>query len=105
MLRELFRISKRENMRLVHLNSKLTEANHEMPRVDKILELEEALKMVDRIKSPAREVFKMYVIDGLSHQEIGDIMDITASTSRVHLTNARKVIVEYTNVQQKKLEL
>ena len=34
----------------------------------------------------------MNVIDGMSHKEIGKNMGISDSTSRVHLTNARKYL-------------
>ncbi|MEE9372886.1 MAG: sigma-70 family RNA polymerase sigma factor [Saprospiraceae bacterium] len=58
------------------------------------LEMEDIMKMIRSICSPAKEIFMMYVIDGFSHNEIGDMMGITASTSRVHLSNARKKLVE-----------
>ena len=58
------------------------------------LELEDIMKMIYSISSPAKEIFMMYVIDGFSHNEIGELMSISASTSRVHLSNARKKLVE-----------
>ncbi len=58
------------------------------------LELEDMMKMIKSISSPAKEIFMMYVIDGFSHNEIGELMGIKASTSRVHLSNARKRLVE-----------
>ena len=40
--------------------------------------------------SPAyRAVFNLYVIDGYSHKEIGEILGITESTSRSNLVKAR----------------
>ncbi len=52
------------------------------------------LRVVFRLSSPAREVFMMFVLDGMSHSDIGGIMGIKSSTSRVHLTNARKKLKE-----------
>jgi len=58
------------------------------------LELEDMMNLIESISPPAREIFMMYVIDGFSHLEIGEMMGIKASTSRVHLSNARKKHVE-----------
>ena len=58
------------------------------------LELEDMMKMIRSISPPAREIFMMYIIDGFSHAEIAESMGISASTSRVHLSNARKKLVE-----------
>jgi len=58
------------------------------------LEMEDLMKMIVSISPPARDIFMMYVIDGFSHAEIGELMNITPSTSRVHLSNARKKLVE-----------
>jgi len=58
--------------------------------VDDQLAYEDLLKLVDRVKPPSREVFMMAVMDGMSHKEIASAMGIKESTSRVHLTNARK---------------
>jgi RNA polymerase sigma-70 factor (ECF subfamily) len=58
------------------------------------LELEDLMKMICSISPPARDIFMMYVIDGFAHAEIAEAMGITASTSRVHLSNARKKLVE-----------
>lgn len=58
------------------------------------LELEDLMTMIESISTPAKEIFMMYVIDGFSHLEIGEMMGIKASTSRVHLSNARRKLVE-----------
>ena len=58
------------------------------------LEMEDLMKLIRSISPPAREIFMMNIIDGFSHAEIGEIMNISPSTSRVHLSNARKKLVE-----------
>ena len=63
-------------------------------RADAALAMEDIMGMIRNISSPAREIFMMYVIDGFSHSEIAVLMNIKASTSRVHLSNARKKLVE-----------
>jgi RNA polymerase sigma factor (sigma-70 family) len=39
-------------------------------------------------------VFKLYVIEGYSHKEIGEQMDISEGTSKWHLSTARKMLRE-----------
>lgn len=51
---------------------------------------ENILKKLENIADGPQTVFKMYVLDGYKHSEIASILNISASTSRVHLTNARK---------------
>ncbi len=94
MLREIIRISKKEKAKEVFIGTLQAKDHTSKPSVERKLELQEAMKLVEKLRSPAREVFKLHVIDGLSHKEIGEIMNIKDSTSRVHLTNARKELKE-----------
>ncbi len=50
------------------------------------------INVVKQIRSPLKEVFMMNVLDGMTHKEIGEVLNIQASTSRAHLSNARKII-------------
>lgn len=65
--------------------------------IEQDLAYKDLMLVVQKVKSPAKEIFMMYVIDGLSHKEIGEIMNIEQSTSRVHLTNARKALQRMLN--------
>ena len=58
------------------------------------LNYKDLMMMVNQLKNPGRNVFVMHIIDGLSHKEIAEILQIKESTSRVHLTNARKKLKE-----------
>ena len=39
----------------------------------------------------------LYVIDGYTHKEIGNLLDISDGTSKWHLSNARKLLREMVN--------
>ncbi len=54
------------------------------------LQYDDLMKLVNTISRPKRDVFVMNIIDGLNHEEIGAILKIKESTSRAHLSNARK---------------
>ncbi len=62
------------------------------PKVLAKLSEEEILKAIAELPEGYRRVFNMYVIDGLSHKEIGEILNITDSTSRSQLVKARKLL-------------
>lgn len=55
---------------------------------------EELLGLVKFIPVNSRTVFTMYVIDQYSHKEIAQSLDIEVSTSRAHLSRARKLLRE-----------
>lgn len=63
---------------------------------------QEILNELEIIPNGAREVFKMAVIDGFNHKEISDILEITESTSRAHLSRARKILHQKYTSQFKK---
>lgn len=47
------------------------------------------LEAVQKLTPAYRTVFNLYVIEGFSHKEIADALDITESTSRSNLVKAR----------------
>lgn len=50
----------------------------------------EILKLVRVLPPATRAVFNLYVMEGYSHNEIAGIMNISAGTSKWHLSEARK---------------
>jgi RNA polymerase sigma factor (sigma-70 family) len=55
----------------------------------------EILEAVHTLSPAYRAVFNMYVIEGYSHKEIGEMLDITESTSRSNLVKARTKLQEF----------
>ena len=49
----------------------------------------EILAAVQQLTPTYRTVFNMYVVEGYSHKEIGEFLNITESTSRSNLVKAR----------------
>lgn len=49
----------------------------------------EILECIQKLSPAYRTVFNMYVIEGYSHKEIADRLDISESTSRSNLVKAR----------------
>lgn len=55
----------------------------------------EILQAVQQLSPAYRAVFNLYVVEGFSHKEIGDALDITESTSRSNLVKARLKLQAY----------
>ena len=50
----------------------------------------EILSLLNRLKPDSKRVFMLYAIEGYSHKEISEIMEIPEGTSKWHLSHARK---------------
>ncbi len=62
------------------------------PSVYSGLTEEEILKLIARLPQGYRMVFNLYVIEGYSHDEIAQLLNIEAGTSRSQLVKARKML-------------
>lgn len=60
-----------------------------------MLEMEELLKMVERLPTGYRTVFNLYAIEGYSHKEIADELKISVNTSKTQLSRARSLLQRY----------
>ena len=62
------------------------------PLADDVTELEEAdlLNLLNYIPEGCRTIFSLFVIEGFSHKEIAEQLNISEGTSKWHLFEARK---------------
>lgn len=58
------------------------------------LSAEEIMKLVADLPDGYRTVFNLFAVEGYSHKEIAEMLQITESTSRSQLTNARNRLKE-----------
>jgi len=49
----------------------------------------ELMEVINKLPDSYRTIFNLYAIEGFSHKEISEMLDITESTSRSQLTRAR----------------
>ena len=54
--------------------------------------LEDYYNLIKELPDDLRTVFNMYAIDGFSHKEIADKLELRESSSRVYLSRARKIL-------------
>ncbi len=72
-----------------------------MPEIDRKMNTEELLTILDNLPAAYRIVFNLHLVEGYSHKEISEMLDIRESTSRTKLTRARKMLQDYLFVQPK----
>ena len=58
------------------------------------LTVQEIIHCIQQLSPAYRSVFNLYVVEGYSHREIADMLDITESTSRSNLVKARAKLKE-----------
>jgi RNA polymerase sigma factor (sigma-70 family) len=95
--------------RSMYLETELEQADRE-PDYSKLsdhLEAEDLLNMIKELPTGYRIVFNLYAIDGYSHKEIADQLNISENTSKSQLSRARvylqKMLVERDWVPTKKI--
>jgi RNA polymerase sigma-70 factor (ECF subfamily) len=54
------------------------------------LYLEDLMGLVDRLPDLAQKVFKLYAVEGYTHAEIGEMLNMSEGTSKWYLSMARK---------------
>ncbi len=52
------------------------------------------MELVHQLPTGYKTVFNLYAIEGFSHNEIGEMLNITASTSRSQFMKARKMLMK-----------
>lgn len=85
-------IRKKRKLKFVDINGAQMENEFVFPENN--LEAEDIYTMIRDLPDANRVVFNLYVIDGFSHEEIAEKMNIAESTSRSHLFRARKLLKE-----------
>ena len=57
---------------------------------DRKLNYEDLLAMIQKLPNAYRTVFNLYAIEGYTHEEIGEMLDISSGTSKSNLHKARQ---------------
>lgn len=84
----------RDNARYLHF---LVLEDHDRPVQESSLEVfyeEDILKAVKTLPPVSQEVFRLYAIEGYSHAEIAETLQMSEGTSKWHLSTARQKLRE-----------
>ncbi|MBS3737479.1 RNA polymerase sigma factor [Mesohalobacter halotolerans] len=61
------------------------------------ISLNELLKCIQELPNRYRMVFNLYVLDGYSHKEIAEMMEISVGTSKSNLARGRQILKDKVN--------
>ena len=59
--------------------------------------IQELLEAINKLPEHHRQVFNLYVIDGFTHKQIAEKLDISIGTSKSHLARAKKKLQQILN--------
>lgn len=81
---------KKENsyIRFIQFETPDEKQSHTYPSDN--LEFQDLIKLLDKIPERSSAVFRLFAIEGYSHEEISDMMQISTGTSKWHLSHARE---------------
>ena len=86
----------RKNQKIVFVEEEIftAEISHQTSIIEE-LEAEDILNLLAHLPKGCRIIFNLKVIEGYSHNEIGELLEITPSASRAQLTRAKKLLRGY----------
>lgn len=90
-------IRKRKKLQFVEEDEMKFGDTNLMPDVD--LEAEVYYDLIKQLPLNYRTVFNLYVVEGYSHKEIAEFLDVSENTSRSHLLRAREILKEKIQLQ------
>ncbi len=56
------------------------------------IDTQQLFKLIEQLPPKYKLVFNLYALEGLSHKEIAEILDISIGTSKSNLSRARKIL-------------
>jgi len=59
------------------------------------LAVEELLKLINKLPEGYKMVFNLYVVEGYSHKEIADMLQVSEGTSKSQLSKAKALLKKY----------
>lgn len=68
------------------------------------LELESLLEKIQQLPTGFRTVFNLYAVEGFTHKEIGEMLDVSEGTSKSQYSRARVFLRKMIEAEQKKLK-
>lgn len=70
-------------------------SEEEIPEIDdEDVSLEYLMQIIQELPDRYRMVFNLYVLDGYSHKEISEMLEITTGTTKSNLARARMILKE-----------
>ena len=86
---------KKNKLELVSINDEVYKVeNDDDWSVENDISVEGIIAEINNLKEKYRLVLSLYLLEGYDHNEISEILKITATTSRTHLLRGKKILRE-----------
>lgn len=89
-----FRKNKKAKAAIEYTDFNGVHENHSVSynEADMLFDAEELETMIRLLPPVTQKVFNLHVLDGFSHKEVADQLDMSVGTSKWHVSNARKIL-------------
>lgn len=87
-----------------HLAMSLDAFQESYPAADEVTDsqsVEEILRLLEKLPPVWKVVFNLYEVEGYSHEEIGKMLDISTSSSRVYLAKGKECLRKMITIQNR----
>lgn len=86
----------KKHQKLVHQTGFeiIPESSDPQPSALELMEYEDLLRLIHGLPPGYRAVFNLYVLDGFSHEEISEMLEISVGTSKSNLSRAKEKLRE-----------
>lgn len=74
--------------------SSVSNTHFNMDFTESRMDSSEIFKLIQQLPDTSREVLNLFAIDGFSHKEVAEMLNISEESSRWHLHRARKMMTE-----------
>lgn len=81
---------KKENSYIRFIRFEMPDEKQDQPSPSDALEFQDLIGLLDKIPERSSEVFRLFAIEGYTHDEISQMMQISTGTSKWHLSHARE---------------
>ena len=78
-------------------DDQIIEASEDIYMEDSKIDLNVLLSLVRKLPGQYQLVFNLYVLDGYSHKEIAELLNISIGTSKSNLSRARVILQQEIN--------
>jgi len=93
-VRTCLRKLEKKSLEVIHLEDNENTVGFSPEILDK-LKVQDLIQLVNLLPTGYREVFNLNVIDGFSHKEVGQMLDISVEASRSRLKRAKTLLKKY----------
>jgi len=91
-----YRKIKRERERLQYVDEYFETSSYaDVNEALSVLNCKQIFKEINKLPESTKKVFNLFVIDGYSHKEIGEMLNISEGTSKWYLNAARQLLKEH----------